>query len=100
MTRASIPPDICPVCGDAVPRNAKACPGCGADERSGWDDEARGDDALDLPEERFDHEKFQEEEFNVPRKKSRKETILLVIALVLFAAVTLSYVFRNSIPHG
>ncbi len=100
MARAYSPPDICPVCGDAVPRGAKACPGCGADERSGWDEAARGFEALDIPDENFDRERFLEEEFNVPRKKSFRETILLVIALVLLAAVTLSFVFRNFIPHG
>jgi predicted nucleic acid-binding Zn ribbon protein len=100
MARASIPPEICPVCGEAVPPGAKACPGCGADELSGWDDGARASDGLDLPEENFDREKFLEEEFKVPRKMSFKKALLLVIALILLAAVTLSYVFHNSIPHG
>ena len=43
-------PEECAVCGAAVPRRAKACPECGADERTGW----RGQsiyDGLDLPED-------------------------------------------------
>jgi predicted nucleic acid-binding Zn ribbon protein len=45
------PPEICPVCGETVPRRATACPGCGADERTGWDEDATRYDGLDLPEE-------------------------------------------------
>ncbi|MBI5688492.1 MAG: zinc ribbon domain-containing protein [Verrucomicrobia bacterium] len=44
------PPEECAQCGARLPRNARACPECGADERTGW----RGDsvyDGLDLPEE-------------------------------------------------
>jgi hypothetical protein len=42
-------PRECPVCGDPVPPRAKACPGCGADERTGWDEETARYAALDLP---------------------------------------------------
>ena len=47
------PPLECPVCGEAVPRDARACPGCGSDERSGWNEEATRYDGLDLPDEAF-----------------------------------------------
>jgi hypothetical protein len=50
MTLPKLPPDECPVCGAAVPPQARACPECGADERSGWDEDATGYDGLDLPE--------------------------------------------------
>ncbi len=53
MRREFIPPDTCPVCGAAVPPGARACPGCGADERSGWDESATRYDDLDLPEDAF-----------------------------------------------
>jgi hypothetical protein len=46
-------PETCPVCGESVPRGARACPGCGADERSGWNEEATRYDGLDLPQEAF-----------------------------------------------
>jgi hypothetical protein len=36
-------PDECANCGAAIPRGAKACPECGADERTGW----RENDAYD-----------------------------------------------------
>ncbi len=31
------PPEECSQCGESIPRDALACPGCGADERTGWD---------------------------------------------------------------
>ena len=43
-------PDECANCGAAIPRGAKACPACGADERTGWREQDACDD-LDLPEE-------------------------------------------------
>lgn len=53
MPLPSATPFECPVCGAAVPRGAKSCPECGADERTGWDDERTRYDGLDLPEEAF-----------------------------------------------
>jgi hypothetical protein len=44
------PPATCAVCGADIPRGAKACPECGADERTGWR-ETSIYDGLDLPEE-------------------------------------------------
>ena len=44
-------PAICPVCDEDVPPKAKACPNCGADERSGWREDALIYDGLDLPDE-------------------------------------------------
>lgn len=56
MPREFIPPETCPVCGEDVPRGARACPGCGADERSGWNEDATRYDGLDLPDEDFTDE--------------------------------------------
>ena len=41
------------MCGAPVPAGARACPECGADERTGWDEEATRTDGLDLPDESF-----------------------------------------------
>lgn len=62
MSRA---PEICPVCGEEVPPRALACPECGADERSGWREDAAHVDALDLPgaDDDFDYEEFVAREF-------------------------------------
>ncbi len=53
MARANPPaPDECAQCGVAIPRDARACPECGADERTGWR-ETSVYDGLDLPEDDF-----------------------------------------------
>lgn len=44
------PPESCANCGAAIPRHARACPECGADERTGWREESIYD-GLDLPDE-------------------------------------------------
>lgn len=43
------PPEECANCGAAIPRDAKACPECGADERTGWR-ETSVYDGMDLPD--------------------------------------------------
>jgi RNA polymerase subunit RPABC4/transcription elongation factor Spt4 len=57
-------PDLCPNCGAAVPAGARACPGCGADERTGWSDAATAQ-RLGLPDDgaAFDHEDYAAREF-------------------------------------
>lgn len=47
-------PSECPICGAEVPPNAPACPDCGADERTGWNQENTRYDGLDLPDTAFD----------------------------------------------
>jgi hypothetical protein len=88
----------CPACGEDVPAKAKACPHCGACEKSGWNEEASAGDGLDLPDEEFDYEKFTEEEFGTPRKLRGKErfwkvvaVVVLVLMFILFAA---NFLFR------
>ena len=49
MPEALPPPDECANCGAELSRTAKACPECGADERTGWREESVYD-GLDLPE--------------------------------------------------
>ncbi|MET0263860.1 MAG: zinc ribbon domain-containing protein [Rariglobus sp.] len=50
MARPLPPPEECANCGTDIPRNAHACPECGADERTGWR-ETSIYDGLDLPDE-------------------------------------------------
>lgn len=49
------PPAECAHCGAAIPPRAKACPECGADERSGWREQSLYD-GLDLPESAWEDE--------------------------------------------
>jgi hypothetical protein len=44
------PPDACANCGAHLPRSARACPECGADEHTGWRDTSVYD-GLNLPED-------------------------------------------------
>ena len=71
-----------------MPRNAKACPECGADEKTGWSESAYTS-GLGLPDEEFDHDKFVKQEFGGeirPRGISWLwwVTALLLILLFLF----------------
>jgi hypothetical protein len=57
------PPGDCPVCGEPVAAGKRACPECGADERSGWSDDLEATE-LGLPsDEPFDSEGFRRREF-------------------------------------
>jgi hypothetical protein len=82
------PPDTCPVCGEAVPRGARACPGCGADERSGWDEETTRGDALDLPDAAY------RDEAEPAKPRSTRAGLWLVIGLGLLVALVFSLIFR------
>src|ERR1051325_11017824 len=64
-----MPPEICPHCGAIVPPDATACPECGSDDETGWSEEARGSNELELgiPDEEFDYEK------TIPRELGGKK---------------------------
>ena len=51
MPRQRTPPPVCPVCHADVPRNAVACPECGACHDSGWKENAGVYDGLDFLDE-------------------------------------------------
>jgi hypothetical protein len=82
-------PDVCPNCGAEVPPNAKACPECGADEQTGWSEEARSD-GLNLPGQHFDYDDFVKREFGGEKVVPRGLhwfwwlVAILVIAMLLF----------------
>jgi hypothetical protein len=50
MSKPPPAPAECANCGAAIPPHAKACPDCGADERTGWREQSIYDD-MDLPDE-------------------------------------------------
>ena len=70
---SAVPPEICPNCGAVVPRKARACPECGADEKTGWSEEAYAQ-RLDLPDDNFDYDEYVKEEFG-PKREIRPQGI-------------------------
>jgi hypothetical protein len=79
------PPEECANCGAAIPRQAKACPECGADERTGWreNDDTRYD-GLDLPDSAY-------EDDGTPARKSLRRGLAwywwVVAVLVLYGLI-------------
>lgn len=86
-------PEVCPVCGEDVPRNALACPECGADERSGWREDAASYDGVDLPDD-FDDDGYVREEFGTPIKPKGISAFWWIAAILLIIALCLVYARR------
>ncbi len=83
-----MPPEVCPICGAEVPPNAKACPECGADEKTGWSEETHTQN-LGLPDEDFDYGEFIKREFE---KKNSFVPLGIhwfwwLVAVILLAAI-------------
>jgi hypothetical protein len=83
-------PETCPNCGAIVPRNAKACPQCGSDEKTGWSDSAYADN-LGIPDENFNYENFVKEEFGSRSPKPRGihcvwwlTSLILILLFLIF----------------
>lgn len=84
------PPSECPVCGAAVPPKAKSCPNCGADERSGWNEDDTRYDGLDLPDSAFEDE-------NAPAPRQANRTPTGIHPLWWFVALGLLILFVKSV---
>lgn len=86
-------PEICPVCGEDVPRRALACPECGADHNSGWREDANAYDGVDLGEESFDYEEFVREEFGTGVKPKGISGLWWLTAIVLLIALAALWLY-------
>jgi uncharacterized membrane protein YvbJ len=80
-------PETCANCGSSIPAQARSCPECGADERTGWR-EASIYDGLDLPEDTADSSRLSAE------RGSNPAWVRLVFALLL-VALTAVFVLRG-----
>jgi hypothetical protein len=86
------PPGDCPVCDESVPRGRKSCPHCGADPRTGWNDDEDTANGLDLPDPDFNYEDFVEREFgNSPKTRGLPWIWWITGVLVLLGLVGMCF---------
>jgi len=83
---------VCPVCGEDVPPIALACPECGADRRSGWQENTEAYDGVDLPNDDFNYEEFVGQEFGSSQRSAIK-TVWWITAILLIAALIAIYFY-------
>jgi hypothetical protein len=74
-----------------VPPDALACPGCGADHDTGWNEEATAADGLDLPDNEFDYNEFVKREFAEELAPGgwRRTMLWIAAGLIVVLALTL-----------
>ena len=84
-------PEICPVCGEDVPRDSLACPECGADHNSGWRDDAGTYDALDLPDDDFNYDEVIRREFGSAPKRGGLKIVWWIAAIILIIVFIVIY---------
>ncbi len=82
------PPAECANCGAAIPPHARACPACGADERTGWREPSVYDD-LDLPDAAFEDE-------NAPSRPAPPRTVNGIAWYWWMAAVCLALLLLSA----
>lgn len=85
MPRPLPPPEECANCGASIPRNAHACPECGADERTGWR-EISIYDGLDLPEESESSDTPIRKRTRAPGSLPWYGVVLVIVLLVILIA--------------
>jgi predicted nucleic acid-binding Zn ribbon protein len=86
-------PDVCPVCGEEVPRGALACPECGADHNTGWRKDADAYDGVDLPDDDFNYDDFVKQEFGSRAKPPQLKMIWWIAGILLIVAFLLMYFY-------
>ena len=59
------------MCGAEVPSAAHACPACGADDMTGWNEDHAVYDGLDLPDNEFDYDEYLKKEFGAARQTQK-----------------------------
>jgi len=87
---------ICPACGAEVPGNARACPECGADEKTGWSPDTiyDGTDIEDLDE--FDYDDWKRREVDGRRQqRTKRQWFWWVIGLLILGALVWLFVARR-----
>ena len=93
-------PDICPNCGEPVPPRSVACPQCGADEQTGWSDQATLE-RLGVPSQEFDYQEYLKEEFasKPSRARPRGISFLWWAVAILLLWILLQGLFAAGTSH-
>ncbi|MDR0306327.1 MAG: zinc ribbon domain-containing protein [Chitinispirillales bacterium] len=79
---------VCPCCGESVPADARACPSCGSDERTGWSQNTYLD-GIDLPGLDDDYDELRANEFSSKKFKADINWKTIIGTLLLFAVIFL-----------
>lgn len=79
------PPEHCANCGASIPPRARACPECGADERTGWS-EQDSYDGLDLPED----EETCAQDSRSRQQRQTNQWLWWLVGLILILVLTLT----------
>ncbi|HUI07835.1 MAG TPA: zinc ribbon domain-containing protein [Verrucomicrobiae bacterium] len=87
----------CPNCGAEVPAKAKACPECGADEKTGWSDNTiyDGTDIADPGEDDFQYEEWKRRELGGGKRRGRRDWLWWVVGVLILAALAWLFVVRR-----
>ena len=78
-----------------MPRNARACPECGADHNSGWREDAAANDALGASTDDFDYDAFVADEFGTGAKPAGIKSIWWITALILCVAFAVMWLLAG-----
>jgi hypothetical protein len=90
---APVAPEVCPVCGEDVRRNSRACPECGADHNSGWREEAQIYDSAELPDDDFDYDQFVRREFGGGGRPATIKPIWWLTGIVVIVVSIAAYLY-------
>ncbi len=88
------------MCGADVPERARACPDCGADHQTGWNEEATAGDGLDLPDQDFDYDAYIKREFGAAPKPAPVKQIWIVALVVAVVFIGLLWLWRWMNGHA
>ena len=78
-----------------MPRRARACPECGADERAGWDEEATRYDDLDLPEAAFEDSEAGKSSGDKPKAMAGRMPVFWCVVAVLVLCAMVYFAFKS-----
>jgi len=81
------------VCGAEVPPSVRACPECGADDMTGWNEDRAVYDGLDLPDDEFHYDEYLKKEFGDAEKPGvRPNKLLTWLGLIGIAFAVLIFI--------